>query len=80
MFHCALQGWPTCTGPDPRATRPAVHGCPTWTPPTELAPELTPELASVPAAVVSDEGARCVAQPAVKTSSTAEAANHGFFI
>jgi len=80
MYHCAVQGWPTCTGPDPLATRPAVQGCPTWTRLSELVPELTPGLAAELAASVSDDGALRVAQPAVSTSSAAEAANHQFFI
>lgn len=80
MFHRALQGWPTCTGPEPLAVRPAVHGCPTWTPPREVEPEATLELAAESAAIASEDGSRCVAQPAVTRSSTAGPANHCFFI
>ena len=41
---------------------------------------LAVEVAAAPLAVASDEGARCVAQPAVTVSSAAQAANHPFFI
>ena len=80
MFHCAVQGCPTCTGPEPFGSPPADHGCPTCTRPPELVLELVAGLAAEPAAVVSDGVAPCVAQPAVTTNSAAEAANHLFFI
>lgn len=81
MFHSALHGWPAWTGPEPLAVRPAVHGCPTWTPPREVVPERTPlELVAESAAIASEEGSRCVAQPAVKSKRTAGPANHCFFI
>lgn len=76
MFHCAVQGWPTCTGPEPIATTPLAQGCPA----PELVPELTPALAAELVAVVSEDGPPSVAHPAVTTSSAAEAATHRFFI
>ena len=84
MFQIAVQGWPTCTGPEPTAPMPAVHGCPEWTVQLPLVPGLAAEGAgaagaAVLAAIGSDDGGRSVAQPAVSTSSAAEAAEDQFF-
>lgn len=84
MFQIAVQGWPTCTGPEPTAAIPAVHGCPAWTvQPSAVLPGLAADGAgaagaAVLAAIASD-GGRSVAQPAVSTSSAAEAAEDQFF-
>lgn len=80
MFHCAVQGWPTCTGPEPLATTPLAQGCPAPELVPELTPEPTPGLGAELVAVVSEDGPPFVAQPAVTTSSAAEAATHRFFI
>ena len=85
MFQIAVQGWPTCTGPEPTAAIPAVHGCPAWTvQPSAVLPGLAADGAgaagaAVLAAIASDDGGRSVAQPAVSTSSAAEAAEDQFF-
>ena len=85
-FQIAVQGWPTWTGPSPRAAGPAVQGCPTWTghcvpvsEPGELGAALGAGVGAALVVVTSDEGAGGVAQPAV-TSSATEAANHPFFL
>jgi hypothetical protein len=48
--------------------------------PAVLDAELAPALEAEPAPIVSDDGARCVAQPAVSTRTAADAANDQFFI
>jgi hypothetical protein len=96
IFHIALQGWPTCTGPEPFATRPAVQGCPTCTPEIGLALgalAAEPGLAGAPAAELELAGALGAGVAAIVcdevvlsvaqpavSTNAAEAANHLFFM
>jgi hypothetical protein len=54
MFHCAVHGCPTCTGPDPLAITPGLQGCPAG----PLSAELAAGFASALVATVSEGAAR----------------------